>query len=122
MTAFPFPIHSRVIKAAQAAEDSISEVFSRIEKIEQHNGMKVLKAFIDNKISAAHLSGSSGYGYGDIGRDSLDKVFAQAFGAQDALVRHNIVSGTHALFNRAVRAASPGRAPLVDQRQALRHP
>jgi cystathionine beta-lyase family protein involved in aluminum resistance len=59
--------------------------------------MKVLKAFIDNGVSSAHLAGSSGYGYGDTGRDTLDRVFAQAVGAEDALVRHSFVSGTHAL-------------------------
>ena len=52
---------------------------------------------IDNKVSDVCMKGSSGYGYGDVGRDTLDAVFAQAVGAEDALVRHSIVSGTHAL-------------------------
>ena len=93
----PYEIHPHVQNAAKEAEKLIKPAFEKIEQTEQYNGEKVLKAFTDNKVSASHLSGSSGYGYGDIGRDMLDKVFAQAFGASDALVRHSIASGTHAL-------------------------
>ena len=92
-----FPIDEKLSAIAEKAEKRCAEAFARIEKIEQYNGQKVLKAFIDNGISAAHLCGSTGYGYGDIGRDALDRVFAQALGAEDALVRHNFVSGTHTL-------------------------
>lgn len=97
MTHSIFPVSPEILSFAQKAEKKIAPAFARIEQIEQHNGMKVLKAFIDNGISAMHLNGSTGYGYGDLGRDALDRVFAQAFGASDALVRHNFVSGTHAL-------------------------
>ena len=57
----------------------------------------MLSAFIKNRVSEVALKGSTGYGYGDVGRDVIDRVFADAFGAEDALVRHNFVSGTHAL-------------------------
>ena len=71
--------------------------FRRIEQIAEYNGAKVLKAFSDNRVSEPCFYGSTGYGYGDIGREVIDKVFAQALGTEDALVRFNFVSGTHAL-------------------------
>ena len=92
-----FPVDSEILEYARRAEQKAASAFAVIEENEQFNGMKVLKAFIDNGISAAHLCGTTGYGYGDIGRDALDRVFAQALGAEDALVRHSFVSGTHAL-------------------------
>lgn len=92
-----FPIDSEILTLARQAEQKAAPAFAVIEQNEQYNGMKVLKAFIDNGIMASHLSGSTGYGYGDLGRDALDRVFAQALGAEDALVRHSFVSGTHAL-------------------------
>ncbi|HWP52244.1 MAG TPA: methionine gamma-lyase family protein [Clostridia bacterium] len=92
-----FSIDPEILEFARTAEQKAASAFATIEENEQFNGMKVLKAFIDNGISAANLCGSTGYGYGDIGRDALDRVFAQALGAEDALVRHSFVSGTHAL-------------------------
>ena len=97
MIDFPFSIHPAVAGFAGRAEEKAASAFARIEALEQHNGMKVLKAFLDHGVSTAHLSGSTGYGYGDIGRDTLDAVFASALGAEDALVRHSFVSGTHTL-------------------------
>lgn len=71
--------------------------FERVDAIRDFNQLKVLKAFTDNKVGAQHLVGSTGYGYGDIGRDTLDRVFADAVGAEDALCRAAFMSGTHAL-------------------------
>jgi len=92
-----FEIDERILKLAEKAEESCSEVFREIDRTARYNGEKVLKAFIDNRVSEACMKGTTGYGYGDIGRDTLDAVYAQAFGAEDALVRHSFVSGTHAL-------------------------
>ena len=92
-----FEIEERIMKAAQRAEEACEDAFREIDRTARINGEKVLKAFIDNKVSDACMKGSAGYGYGDIGRDTLDAVFAQALGAEDALVRHSIASGTHAL-------------------------
>ena len=96
MTEF-FQIDPRIEKLAQKSEELCKEAFARIDDMAAYNEAKVLKAFADNRISAAHLVGTTGYGYDDMGRDALDKVFAQAMGAEDALVRHTFVSGTHAL-------------------------
>lgn len=92
-----FEIDERIIKLADKAEESCSAAFAEIEKNARINGEKVLKAFINNKVSADCMTGTTGYGYGDKGRDTLDAVYAEVFGAEDALVRHTFVSGTHAL-------------------------
>lgn len=88
---------SRLISLAEQAEKNCAEAFRRIDETAEYNGAKVLKAFSDNKVSEPCFYGSTGYGYGDIGRDVIDKVFAQSLGTEDALVRFNFVSGTHAL-------------------------
>lgn len=92
-----FNIDEKILKLTDKVEDNCKEVFKNIEKTARINGEKVLKAFIDNKVSETCMKGTTGYGYGDVGRDTLDAVYAQVFGAEDALVRHSFVSGTHAL-------------------------
>ena len=92
-----YSFDEKLMKTAAEAEKNCSAAFERINSIAEYNGAKVLKAFTDNKVSEPCFYGSTGYGYGDVGRDVIDKVFAQALGTEDALVRHNFVSGTHAL-------------------------
>lgn len=92
-----FEIDERILKLAEKAEENCSAAFAETDRIARLNGEKVLRAFINNKVSAACMTGTTGYGYGDVGRDTLDKVYADVFGAEDALVRHTFVSGTHAL-------------------------
>jgi cystathionine beta-lyase family protein involved in aluminum resistance len=92
-----FNINENLTKASDEATELCRSVFLEIEKIAEYNSLKVLSAFIENGVSETHFSGSTGYGYGDKGREVLDCVFAQSLGAEDALVRHNFVSGTHAL-------------------------
>lgn len=87
----------KLLEMAEKAETACASAFSRIDSIAEFNGAKVLKAFSDNRVSEPCFYGSTGYGYGDMGREVIDKVFAQALGAEDALVRFNFVSGTHAL-------------------------
>lgn len=90
-----FKFSPKLIELAEKAEKMCD--FSTTDDIKEYNGQKVLSAFINNRVSEQCFYGSSGYGYGDIGREVLDKVYAEVFGAEDALVRHNFVSGTHAL-------------------------
>ncbi len=73
------------------------EGHAQIEEVAAFNQYKILKAFKDNKASDFHLNGSTGYGYGDIGREVLEDIYKDIFQAEKALVRSNIVSGTHAL-------------------------
>lgn len=82
---------------AKTVEEDCRPVFERIEEVCEYNEAKVLSAFMECGVSETHFRGSTGYGYGDRGREVLDEVFAKIVGAQDALVRHNFVSGTHAL-------------------------
>ena len=80
------------------ALDLCKEKFQKIEEVAQFNQEKMLLSFIENKVSESHINlSSSGYGYSDIGRDTLEKVYARYFGAESALVRHSFLSGTHAL-------------------------
>ncbi|MGN0622716.1 MAG: aminotransferase class I/II-fold pyridoxal phosphate-dependent enzyme [Oscillospiraceae bacterium] len=97
MTDCFFDLDERIISLAEAAEKECGGKFAEIDDIAEYNGQKVLAAFIKNRVSEGCLKGTTGYGYGDMGRDTLDKVFADAFGGEDAIVRHNFVNGTHAL-------------------------
>lgn len=92
-----FKIDSRIADLGRAAEKNCRPQFDEIEEIADYNGRKVLSAFINNRVSEGCMKGTTGYGYGDIGRDALDAVYAEAFGGEDALVRHNFVNGTHTL-------------------------
>ena len=92
-----FKIDKRLLELSQKAEELCRNEFAEIDRIAEYNSQKVLAAFINNRVSEVSLKGSTGYGYGDSGRDTIDQVFAEAFGAEDALVRHNFVSGTHSL-------------------------
>lgn len=108
-----FNFDKRIENAAEAALNICRPAFERIEDVARYNGMKVLSAFTKNRVSEAHFAGSTGYGYGDLGRETLDKVFAAAFGAEAALVRHNFVSGTHALATALFGVLRPGDVMLA---------
>ncbi len=106
MTEFNFS--EELLTAADKAEDKTEAAFARIDEICRRNSEKVLKAFIDNGVADMHLKGTTGYGYGDDGRDKADQVFAQALGAEDALVRHGFVNGTHAISTALFGVLRPG--------------
>ena len=103
-----FKIDERILTLAGRAEERCRPVFEEIDRRAEYNAMKVLSAFGEHRVSESHFAGSTGYGYGDIGRDTLDAVFAQIVGAEDALVRHNFVSGTHALTTALFGVLRPG--------------
>lgn len=86
----------------------IAPVFEYVESIAEYNQQKVLKAFIDNRVSEADLGISTGYGYGDAGRDKLDSIMASCMGAEDALIRHSFASGTHTLTVALFGILRPG--------------
>ncbi len=103
-----FGISDNVLELIDNAEKKISAQFKRVDDIAQINQLKVMKAYADNNISETHFTSTSGYGYDDIGRDTLDKVYAQIFGAEDALVRYSFVNGTHALSTMLFGVLRPG--------------
>ncbi|RLL45398.1 methionine gamma-lyase family protein [Oceanobacillus piezotolerans] len=79
------------------AEADSREIHQKINTIVERNQKRVLEAFIHNRVSDSHFQSTSGYGYDDLGRETLEAVYAEVFGGEDALVRPQIVSGTHAI-------------------------
>lgn len=92
---FEFP--ERLLELDKKALKLAEKQFGDIAEITSYNQQKVLHAFIKNGVSESHFTPSTGYGYGDRGREVLEQVFADCVGAEDALIRHNFVSGTHTL-------------------------
>ena len=90
-------ISRQVLEFGKKAEDSLKERFEEIDKRAEYNQMKVLKAMQDNRVSDIHFAATTGYGYNDLGRDTLEAVYASAFHGESALVRPQLISGTHAL-------------------------
>ena len=103
-----FKIDKRLIEVSERAQQSAEKAFEAIEKTTEYNQQKVLAAFIENRVSESHFVKTTGYGYGDRGRDVLDSVFAMSMGTEDALVRHSIVSGTHAITIALFGILRPG--------------
>ncbi|HWT75427.1 MAG TPA: methionine gamma-lyase family protein [Mobilitalea sp.] len=90
-------IDAKVLDYCADIENELQSRFQAIDKIAELNQMKVLKAMQDNRLSDVHFAATTGYGYNDMGRDTLEKVYADVFRAEDALVRPQLISGTHAL-------------------------
>lgn len=97
-----------VIELGKKAEENIKESFTKINETAEYNQLKVMKAFSHHRVSEAHLGLSTGYGYDDLGRDTLEKIYADVFGTESALVRHTIVSGTHAICSCLFGILRPG--------------
>lgn len=102
----PAAVPSRVLVAR--AREKIRDQWARIEEIKQVNQARMLEAFRDARVSEHHLGGSTGYGYGDAGRDVLEEVYARVFEAEAALVRPQIASGTHAITACLFGVLRPG--------------
>lgn len=103
-----FGIDKKLKEVAEITEAEIRSEFYQIDRTAEYNAAKVLAAFQKNRVSEGCLGTTTGYGYDDMGRDTLDKVYADAFGAEDALVRVNFVSGTHALSTALFGVLRPG--------------
>lgn len=103
-----FEIDSKLIELSNKVEEKIKEEIERVNEDCMYNSMKVLKAFHNNRIADVHFGSTTGYGYGDIGRDTIENVFAEVLGAEDALVRSQFISGTHALTVALFAFLRPG--------------
>ena len=99
---------SNIIKYIYECEDKLKEEFKKYEHISFLNSMKVLNAFHENRVSESHLNGTTGYGYNDDGRDVIEKVYASVFKSEDALVRTQLISGTHGLTVAMAACLRPG--------------
>lgn len=108
MTTPFFKINPKLCELSTRVEELIKESIFEIDQTAQYNSEKVLSAFIKNGVSESHFVPSTGYGYGDRGRDVLDLVLADIFGCEDALIRYNFMSGTHALTVALFGLLRPG--------------
>lgn len=108
-----FNIDPSLLELDKKALADCKEVFEGIDKTAEYNQLKVLKAFIDNGVSESYFTASTGYGYDDRGREILERVMAQCMGAEDSLMRHNFVSGTHTLTVALFGILRPGDKVLV---------
>ena len=102
----------QVQSLSEQATERAKRHFDEIERITEYNQQKVLSAFIENRVSEACFGASTGYGYGDRGRETLDRVVADAFGAEDALIRHSFSCGTHTLGTALFGVLRPGDTML----------
>ena len=102
----------KIIKLVNDSEKELDKEFKKIDEVCEYNSLKVLNAFWNNKLSEAHFSQTTGYGYDDIGRDVIEKIYAEIFGAEDALVRSQFISGSHALTVALFAYLRPGDTML----------
>ena len=103
-----FEINETIRSAADKAMELCAEHFAELERIKEYHQLKMLKAFQQYHVSESMFAGSTGYGYDDRGRDTLDKIYAYVFDAEDALARHNFMSGTHTLTVALFGILRPG--------------
>ncbi|MBU5332611.1 aminotransferase class I/II-fold pyridoxal phosphate-dependent enzyme [Anaerocolumna aminovalerica] len=101
-------IDNKILNFCERIEQNLKERFDEIDRIAEYNQLKVLKAMQDNKVSDIHFAATTGYGYNDIGRDTLESVYASVFHAESALVRPQLISGTHALSTALSGNLRPG--------------
>ena len=104
----PLGLSQRVLDMARQAEADIRGQFAHIDAVAEYNSQKVLAAFQNHRVAEAHFAGTTGYGYDDLGRDTLDQIYAEIFGTEDALVRIQFVNGTHAIASALYGALKPG--------------
>lgn len=106
-------ITPRVYEMADRAEIQIRPIFDQIDRVAQENTRKVMEAFQDHRVSEACFAGTTGYGYDDLGRETLDRIYAQIFGTEAAIVRSQFVNGTHALTCAMFALSDPGETVLA---------
>jgi len=92
-----FNFHPQLVDFCLSAEEEVKKPFDKIDKITEYNQLKILKAMQEHNVSDVHFAATTGYGYNDLGRDTLESVYAEIFNTEDALVRPQLMSGTHAL-------------------------
>ena len=102
----------KIVELAREAETALEEIFKEIDRVSFNNTQKIMNAFAKHRVSDAMFNATSGYGYDDKGRDVLDEIWADVMDAQAALVRHSIVSGTHALTIGLFGLLRPGDVML----------
>ncbi len=107
-----FKVDDVIAKASEKAMQNAAASFAQIDAIRAYNQEKVLAAFVKNSVNESHFTESTGYGYGDRGRDVLDRVLADCVGAEDSLIRHSLTCGTHTLAVALFGMLRPGDTML----------
>lgn len=103
-----FEINEKLEKLSTKVEKDVENIFKKIDETCTKNSLKVLQAFQNNEIAEMHFGSTTGYGYSDIGRDTIEKVFSEVLNAEDSLVRSQFISGTHALCVTLFALLRPG--------------
>lgn len=103
-----FNINKKLIEISVKCEETLADIYKNIDDISEYNQLKVLRAMQKNSLSDTHFNFSNGYGYNDMGRDTLEAIYADIFNTEDALVRPQIISGTHALTLALFGNLKPG--------------
>ena len=106
-------IKPEVYAMAERVMPRVRGQFEKIDAVAEYNTRRVMEAFQDNRVSESCFAGTTGYGYDDLGRDTLDKIYAQIFGTESALVRLGFVNGTHALTAAMFATVKPGDTILA---------
>lgn len=114
-------ISGKVLEFGREIERSLRERFDSIDETAEYNQLKVIRAMQESRVSDIHFAGTTGYGYNDMGRDTLEEVYARAFHGEDALVRPQLISGTHALTVALWGQPQTGRRNPFSCGKALRY-
>lgn len=107
-----YGIKQNILDLANEVETEIAPIFNHINQTCEQNSLKVLQAFRRNHLSDMHFNSTTGYGYGDVGREAIEAIFAEVLGAEDSLVRGQFISGTHALTVALFAFLRPGDTML----------
>ena len=103
-----FGIKDEIIQLSKEVEKEIEPIFKKIDEIKEINSIKVLSAFQECGLSEMHLHSSTGYGIDEVGRNKIEEIYAKIFNTEDALVRAQLISGTHALAVTLFGILRPG--------------
>lgn len=103
-----FGVSNYILDLSEKVQKEIEPVFKKIDEICSYNSLKVLEAFQKNRLCEAHFNSTTGYGYGDIGREAIEKIYSDIMGAEDSLVRSQFISGSHALTVTLFALLRPG--------------
>lgn len=107
-----FGIKKEIISLSNEVDKIIEKEIDKVNEIAAYNSLKVLLAFQNNRVSDVHFNSTTGYGYGDIGRDTIESIYAEIFKSEDALVRNQFISGSHALTVALFALLRPGDVML----------
>ena len=103
-----FGVSNYILDLSEKVQKEIEPVLKKIDEICSYNSLKVLEAFQKNRLCEAHFNSTTGYGYGDIGRETIEKIYSDIMGAEDSLVRSQFISGSHALTVTLFALLRPG--------------